>query len=96
MSVFVFGSVVSVSNPAKFAEYQGLAGATVVQYGGKVLGGGSKIEIADGDWSPAGVVALEFESLVKAKEWYKSPEYQAVIAGRLESTVGGLVFVDAG
>ncbi len=43
-----------------------------------------------------GVVALEFESLAKAKEWYNSKEYQAVIAGRLESTVGGLVFVDGG
>ena len=94
MSVFVFGSVLSVSNPAKFAEYQGLAGATVVQYGGKVLGGGSKIEIADGDWLPVGVVALEFESLPKAKEWYHSKEYQAVVGGRLESTIGGLVFVE--
>ncbi len=94
MSVFVFGSVVSVSNPAKFAEYQGLAGTTVAQYGGKVLGGGSKIEIADGDWLPVGVVALEFESLAKAKEWYNSKEYQAVVVGRLESTIGGLVFVE--
>ena len=94
MSVFVFGSVVSVSGPAKFAEYQGLAGATVAQYGGKVLGGGSKIEIADGDWLPVGVVALEFESLAKAKEWYNSKEYQAVVGGRLESTIGGLVFVE--
>ncbi len=96
MSAFVFVNVQSVSNPARFAEYRGLAGATVAQYGGKVLGGGSKIEIADGDWLPMGVVALEFESLAKAKEWYNSPEYQAVVAGRLESTVGGLIFVDAG
>ncbi len=43
-----------------------------------------------------GVMAAEFESLAKAKEWYNSPEYQAVVAGRLESTVGGLIFVDAG
>ena len=96
MPAFVFANIQSVSNPTRFGEYQGLAGATVAQYGGKVLGGGSKIEIADGDWSPAGVVALEFENLAKAKEWYNSPEYQAVIAGRLESTVGGVIFVDGG
>ena len=95
MPAFVFANIQSVSNPARFAEYQGLAGTTVALYGGKVLGGGSKIEIADGDWSPMAVVALEFESLAKAKEWYNSKEYQAVIVGRLESTVGGLVFVDA-
>tara|TARA_B100000315_G_scaffold23690_1_gene20524 strand:+ start:423 stop:713 length:291 start_codon:yes stop_codon:yes gene_type:complete len=95
MPAFVFANIKSVSNPARFTEYQGQAGPTVVQYGGKILAGGSKIEIADGDWLPAGVVALEFESLAKAKEWYNSLEYQAVIGGRLESTVGGVVFVDA-
>ena len=42
------------------------------------------------------MVALEFESLAKSKEWYNSKEYQAIIAGRLESTVGGSVFADAG
>ena len=96
MPAYVFANIQSVSNPARFAEYQGLAGPTVVQYGGKFLAGGTKIEIADGDWSPVGVMAAEFESLAKAKEWYNSPEYQAVVAGRLESTVGGVIFVDAG
>ena len=43
-----------------------------------------------------GVMVAEFESLAKAKNWYNSPEYQAVVAGRLESSVGGLIFVDAG
>ena len=95
MPAFVFANITSVTNPDRFVKYQGEAGATVTKYGGKILGGGSKIEIADGDWLPAGVVALEFESLAKAKEWYNSPEYQAVISGRLESTVGGVVFVDA-
>ena len=96
MPAFVFANILSVSNPDRFAEYQGLAGPTLAQYGGKFLGGGTKIEISDGDWSPVGVLAVEFERLAKAKEWYNSKEYQAVIAGRLESTVGGVVFVDGG
>ena len=96
MSAFVFASIQSVSNPARFAEYQSLAEPTVLQYGGEFLGGGTKIEVADGDWSPVGVIAAEFESLAKAKEWYNSPGYQAVVDRRLESTVGGLIFGDAG
>ena len=90
MAAFIFASIQRVSNPARFAEYQGLAEPTVVQYGGKFLAGGTKIEIADGDWSPVGVMAAEFESLAKAKECYNSRESQAVVSGRLESTVGGL------
>jgi len=58
----------------------------VTQCGGKLLGGISKIEIADGDWLPAGVVALEFESLQNAKEWFNSADYRAA--------VGGVIFVD--
>ncbi|PKB63943.1 MAG: hypothetical protein BZY80_04640 [SAR202 cluster bacterium Io17-Chloro-G2] len=96
MPAFVFAQVQSVTNPARLAEYQGLAEPTVIQYGGKFLAGGTKIEVADGDWSPIGVMAAEFESLAKAKEWYYSPDYQAVVGRRLESTVGGLIFVDAG
>ena len=89
MPAYIFGNTQSVSNPARFTEYLRLAFATVTQYGGKFLGGGSgsKIEIADGDWLPAEVCAFEFETLQKAKEWYNSAEYQALIADRLESTV---------
>jgi len=42
------------------------------------------------------MVVIEFESLQKAKEWYNSPEYQAVISKRLNSTQGSVVFVDGG
>ncbi len=91
MPAFIFANIQSVTDHTRFAEYQTLAEPTVAQYRGKFLAGGTKIEIADGDWSPVGVMAAEFESLAKAKEWYNSPEYQAVVAGRLESTVGGLI-----
>ena len=96
MPAYIFASITSVKDPARFGQYQGQAGATVSQYGGKVLAGGNKIEIADGNWKPAGVVCLEFENIAKAKEWYNSSEYQAVIADRVEATEGGLIFVDAG
>ena len=96
MAAYIFGTVQSISDPAQFTEYQGLAGPILAQYGGKVLGGGAKIEVADGNWSPIGVFAAEFESLQKAKEWYNSPEYQALISKRLNATQGGLVFVDGG
>ena len=94
MPAYIFGSAQSIGDPAQFAEYQGIAGPTIAQYGGKFLGGGNKIEVADGNWSPAFVIAAEFESLEKAKEWYNSPEYQAVISKRLNSTQSGVVFVD--
>ena len=94
MAAWLFASIQSVNDPAGFGEYQQLAGATLAKYGGKLLGGGNKIEVMDGDWSPAAVVAIEFESLAKAKEWYSSSEYQAILPKRLNTTNGGVIFVD--
>ena len=45
----------------------------MAQYGGKILGGGTNVEVADGTWSPIGLVVIEFESMAKAKEWYNFP-----------------------
>ena len=96
MAVYGIGSVLSVSDPEKFAAYQQVAIPTLEKYGGKVLAGGTNIEIADGTWSPIGMVVIEFESMAKAKEWYNSPEYSAVKSQRFDNTDSGLVFLYAG
>ena len=96
MAAWLFASIQSVNDPAGFGEYRRLAGATLPKYGGIVLGGGDNIEVMDGDWSPVAVVVIEFESLAKAKEWYNSSEYQAVLPKRLNTTNGGVVFVGGG
>ena len=41
----------------------------MAQYGGKILGRGTNVEVANGTWSPIGLVVIEFESMAKAKEW---------------------------
>ena len=98
MPAYIFANTQSISDTARFTEYLRLASAIVTQYGGKFLGGGmgNKIEIADGDWLPAEVCAFEFESLQKAKEFYDSAEYQAVITERLETTISSVIFIDGG
>lgn len=96
MPAWVFGSADSVSDPEGFNEYRNLAGATVQQYGGKLLGGGVVSEVGDGAWSPVVVVAIEFPSMDQLKTWYNSPEYRAVIGRRQASTESSVVFVDGG
>ena len=94
MAAWVVGAIQSVNDPAGFAEYQQLAGPTVEQYGGKIILGGNKIEVGDGNWSPAGVVVIEFEGLEQAKRWYNSPEYSAAKPRRLQTADTGLIFLD--
>ena len=96
MTAYVIGAIQSVSNPAAFAEYQKLAFPTVAKHGGKVIVGGTKIEVADGSWSPVGMVVLEFENLQKAKAWYNSSDYKPLVARRTRSANSGVVFIDGG
>ena len=94
MAAWVIGNIVKVNDAAAFGEYQGLAGPTAGQYGGKVIAGGTKIEVGDGNWSPDGVIVIEFESIAKAKEWYNSSEYNPLVSRRTSSTESHLIFVD--
>ncbi len=96
MADYAIGAVLSVKDPEKFAGYQQAAGPTVAMYGGKVIAGGTNIEVADGTWSPVGMVVIEFESMDAAKKWYNSPEYSAIKSQRHDNADTGLVFLDAG
>ena len=68
MAAYVIGQLQSVSDPSTFSEYQELAHPTIDKYGGKVVCGNDKIEVGDGNWSPLGVIVIEFESMERAKE----------------------------
>ena len=60
MPAYVIGAIQSVNDPTAFSEYQNLALHTPAKYGGTVVVGGTKIEVADGNWSPTGMVVVEY------------------------------------
>ena len=68
MPAYVVGTIYDVNDPAGFEEYRNQALPTVEKYGGKVVMVSEKVELADGSWSPIGIIMLEFESLERAKQ----------------------------
>ena len=96
MPAYVIGAVESINDPAGFAEYGQLVRATFAKYGGKLIAGGSDIEVGDGSWSPIRVAVIEFESMDRLKEWYNSPEYSPVKLRRLQTATSGVIFLNAG
>ena len=94
MPAYVIAAAQNVNDPAGFAAYQQAAVPTIGQYGGKFIVGSTKIEVGDGNWSPIGMVVIEFESMERAKAWYYGPEYQAVVGQRIQSTDSAMIFVD--
>jgi uncharacterized protein (DUF1330 family) len=64
------------------------AAGTIFSHGGSVLVVADGAEVIEGRW-PSRTVVLEFESVEKAREWYNSPEYQAVVGERLAAVTDG-------
>ena len=89
---YVIFSEVVKDNDAMNA-YVMKAGGTIGAYGGSALVVADGPECIEGTWTDERIVLLEFPSVEKAKEWYNSPEYQAVVGERLAAADCNTVIV---
>lgn len=72
----------NVTDAERYAEYKRLAQAAVEQYGGRYLVRGGALQVLEGDWHPARLVILEFDSVEQAQRFHASPEYQSARQAR--------------
>jgi uncharacterized protein (DUF1330 family) len=84
-----------VKNPTLYREYSAGAGPTVAAFGGKLVSFDVASETVEGKPPGPQTVIIEFESVEKAKAWYKSPDYQKVVGKRLAATEGFAVISKA-
>ena len=85
---------VHVKDPAAYDEYRRLAAAAIERFGGRYRARGGTTVTLEGEDETNRVVIVEFENLERAKEWYRSPEYQKAIAARTGCATGQFIVVD--
>jgi uncharacterized protein (DUF1330 family) len=85
---------VGVTDPVLYEEYKSKAPDTIASYGGRYLARGGAVEVLEGEWGPARLVILEFESMERLREWYDSPEYAPFKQLRQEATATDFVVVE--
>ena len=85
---------IEVTDPVAYQEYVKLTPAIIAKYGGKFLVRGGEAEVVEGAWAPHRLVVLEFESLERAKEFYRSEEYRPVMEIRHKTAVSNFVIVE--
>lgn len=73
---------VSITDPEGYEEYRRQSAATVATYGGRFLARGGAVTTLEGHWTPGRLVVLEFDTVERAREWWSSPEYEAIKAIR--------------
>ena len=85
---------IDVTDPVAYQEYVKLTPAIIAKYGGKFLVRGGEAEVVEGTWTPNRLVVLEFESLERAEEFYRSEDYRPVMEIRHKTAVSNLVIVE--
>ena len=80
-----------IANPEGLADYRRAVGATLEKHNVKVLVAGKGDEM-EGNARQVTIV-LEFASVEAAHAWYNDPEYQAILAGRIDNTANGTAII---
>ncbi len=82
-----------ITKPEGYTAYTRQVLATITAYGGRFLVRGGEAQLVEGTAPPKRIVVLEFDSPAQAMAWYNSPEYQAILPLRLNSSTGRMICV---
>lgn len=67
--------------------------ATMDPFGGRFLVHGKEVEVKEGPW-PGTVVVIGFPDIERARAWYDSPAYQAILPLRTDHVVSEAILVE--
>ena len=84
----------SVVNQEGYLAYARQVPPTLEAFGGRFIVRGGEASTMDGQPHGPRNVVIEFPSLKAAQDWYNSPNYQAIIQGRLDNANGCLITVE--
>ncbi|MDE2228199.1 MAG: DUF1330 domain-containing protein [Alphaproteobacteria bacterium] len=75
-------------------RYRDLAQKSIAKYGGRYIVRGGDVTTVEGGWQPKLFVIVEFPSMARAREWYRSPEYAEALKLRQTALRRRLIFVE--
>ena len=87
-------ALVNITDPAKYQEYQKLAGPAATKFGGKVVVKGVVEAVIEGKGPHQRVMVVEFATVEAAKAFYASPEYVTARAKRIGAADFNMLIVD--
>ena len=87
-----FVAEIEVTDPAGMQRYGEKVPETLAPFHHRYLARGKALEL-EGE-PPRGIVVIEFDSVARAREWYESPAYQALIPLRQAASKGRVFLVE--
>jgi uncharacterized protein (DUF1330 family) len=93
MSAYLIANV-EIKDFEKMKVYLAATPEILKKYTGRFLVRGGELWIAEGHWNPKRLVVVEFDSLEKAKEFWRSEDYKPLKELRQLSAHTDMIFVD--
>ena len=83
----------SIHDPEGMEAYSEASRASMLEFGGVPLVVEENVEVVEGRWHGNRTVIVEFESVEKVREWYRSDSYQAARPRRQAAAECNVVIV---
>jgi uncharacterized protein (DUF1330 family) len=84
---YVISEVHAILDMTALQKYAKEVPETLAPFNGHFIVRGAEAQALEGE-PPKGIVVIVFDSAAKAREWYESPDYQAIKPLRQNSTKG--------
>ena len=94
MPTYIIGDI-HITDPAAYQAHVPRALATIARFGGRVIaGGGSSVDLLEGDPLPEWIFIIEFPTADAARRWYQSDDYQEALKVRLSASHGRVFLIE--
>lgn len=93
MTAYALAHLYETSTHPEVFEYIERIQSTMDPFDGRFIVHGVMPEDIEGHW-PGTVVIIEFPDLEKARGWYTSPAYRAILPMRTDHIPGAVILVD--
>ena len=93
MPTYVVGDI-HITDPAVYQAHVPRAMATIARFGGRIVAGGSRVDLLEGEPMPEQIFIIEFQNAAAARRWYQSDDYQEALKVRLSASHGRVLLIE--
>ena len=93
MPTYIVGDI-HITDAAAYQAHVPRALATIARFGGRVIAGGGRVDLLEGNPMPERIFIVEFPTADLARRWYRSGDYQEALKARLMASHGRVFLIE--